>query len=134
VPEADVAAAVEPTTMEAATAVSATTMETTAAVPATTMPAAVRARSRRGKHGKAKRSARGDGQKGRFANHDALLEDPLGSLNCLSGHWSVRFGKGSAPRSGVRLDGRSDRVQIQQSRDKEGPGWLPFGAGAEWFM
>jgi hypothetical protein len=64
---------VEPTTVEA-TAVSAAVEATTVttAVSAATVPA-VRTSSRRGQHGKAERSARGDGQKGRFTNHNALL-------------------------------------------------------------
>jgi hypothetical protein len=54
----------------------ATTVATTvhsAATVATTVHGAGRCRS---KHGKAERSARSDGQKGRFTNHDTLLLIP----------------------------------------------------------
>jgi hypothetical protein len=53
----------------------AATVHSAAAMAATTAHGAGR---RRGKHGKAERSARGDGQKGRFAKHGNLLWDPCG--------------------------------------------------------
>jgi hypothetical protein len=72
-----VVAAVPATTVAAVPATtvaavhSAAAMHSAAAVTATV--AAHGAGRRRSKHGKAERSARGDGQKGRFANHDTLL-------------------------------------------------------------
>jgi Spy/CpxP family protein refolding chaperone len=65
------AAAVAAAEMTAAAA----EMAAAAATMATAAAAAGISRSW-GKHGKAERSARGDGQKGRFTNHDTLLLIP----------------------------------------------------------
>ena len=61
--------------MHSVAAVAATMAATMAAAMAATAAAAtvLGAGRCRSKHGKAERSARGDGQKGRFTNHDTLL-------------------------------------------------------------
>jgi len=56
--------------MHSVAAAVAATMAAVNSAATTTVLGAGRSRS---KHGKAERSARGDGQKGRFTNHDTLL-------------------------------------------------------------